>query len=160
MIESLEPRRLMAVTTSFASGILTVTSDHASDRVFIGRNDHGQIFVSVNHYVLRAVSAGHVSGIRVNLGGGNDVLSTAHTVDKPMTIHGGEGNDTLQGGSGHDLIYGDGGDDLLRAQDGRRDSLFGGPGNDTAYADGVDQVTLVEHVHHPLHHHGHHHFHH
>ncbi len=160
MFESLEPRRLMSVTTSFASGILTVTSDHASDSVFIGRNDHSQIVVWSNHQLLRAISASHVSGIQVNLGAGNDVLTTARAVNKPMTIRGGAGNDTLQGGSGHDQIYGDDGDDLIRAQDGVKDSLYGGAGNDRADADGIDVTTGVEHVRHPAHHHEHHHFHH
>lgn len=160
MFEPLESRRLMSVTTSFASGILTVMSDSASDSVFIGKNAHGQIYVQANHQVLRAVGASHVSGIRVNLGAGNDLLTTSRAVNKPMTIRGGAGNDTLQGGSGHDQIYGDDGDDLIRAQDGVKDSLFGGAGNDTADADGIDVITGVEHVRHPAHHHGHHHFHH
>ena len=160
MIESLERRQLMAVTTGFASGVLTVTSDHASDSVFIGRNDHGQVFVQVGHHVLRAVSAAQVGSIRVSLGAGNDVLTTAHSVNKPMVIRGGAGNDVLQGGSGHDRIFGDEGDDLLKSQDGVRDTLDGGWGNDTAYSDGVDIVTATEHVHHPLHHHPHHHYHH
>ena len=160
MLESLEPRRLFAVTTSFASGVLTVTSDHASDSVFIGKNDHGEIIVQANHHLIRRIAAAHVSGIRVNLGGGNDLLTTAHAVNKPMIIRGGPGNDTLQGGSGHDQIFGDGGDDVLKAQDGVRDALDGGLGNDTAYADGIDTSTGVEHVHHPLHHHVHHHYHH
>ena len=160
MLESLESRRLFAVTTSFSSGILTVTSDHAADSVLIGRNDHGQIFVQANHHVLRTISASQVTGIRVNLGAGNDVLAIGHGVNQPATIHGNLGNDTLQGGSGQDLIYGDDGDDVIRAQDGVRDSVFGGAGNDTAYTDGVDATTNVEHVRHPLHHHEHHHFHH
>lgn len=153
MFESLEARRLMAVTTGFASGILTVTSDGASDRVFIGKNDHAQIFVQVGQHVLRAVAASQVTGIRVSMGAGHDVLVTAQAVDKPMVIRGGGGNDILQGGSGQDQIYGDTGDDVLKAQDGRRDFLDGGPGNDTAYADEIDSVIATEHVHHPLHHH-------
>jgi Ca2+-binding RTX toxin-like protein len=156
MFESLEARRLMAVTTGFASGVLTVTSDAASDHVFIGKNDHGQIFVQVGQHILRAVGASQVSSIRVGMGGGNDVLTTARAVDKPMVIRGGGGNDTLQGGSGLDMIYGDTGDDVLKSQDGRRDYLDGGSGNDTAYADEIDSVIATEHVHHPLHHHHHH----
>ena len=152
MWEQLEARRLLAVTTSFASGVLTVTSDNASDSVLIGTNDHGQIVVQANHHVVRAIGASHVTGIKVNLGGGNDLLVTSHTVNKPMTVHGGAGNDTLQGGSGHDQIFGDSGNDLLKGQDGARDTLDGGLGNDTAYADSVDLVTHVEHVHRPLHH--------
>lgn len=153
MLEALESRRLMAVTTSFSSGVLTVTSDHASDRVAIATNDHGQIVVRANDHVVRAIGASHVNGIRVNLGDGNDVLDTAHTVNKPMTIHGGGGNDTLRGGSGHDQIYGDAGNDLLRAQDGRADAINGGSGTDTAYADHSDTATGVEHLYHPFHHH-------
>ena len=160
MFEQLESRRLFAVTTSFSSGVLTVTSDGASDSVFIGRNDHGQIFVQTNHAVVRSVSGHEVTAIRVNLGAGNDALAVSTRVNKPMTIRGGSGNDTLQGGAGHDQIYGDDGDDLIRSQDGVRDSVVGGAGNDRAYADDIDVVTQVEHVYHPAHHHEHHHFHH
>ena len=159
MLESLESRRLMSVTTDFTSGVLTITSDDASDRVSLSTNAHGQIVVAANHHVIRAIGASHVTSILVNLGGGNDVLETAHTINKRMTVHGGEGNDAIQGGSAHDQLFGDGGDDVIRAQDGVSDTVNGGPGNDTAYTDANDTLSDVEHVVHPQHHHPHHHFH-
>lgn len=160
MFESLESRWLMAVTTGFASGVLTVTSDDAADHISLGTNAHGQIVVRVGQHVIRAIGASHVSSIQVNLGGGDDVLATAHTINKPMTVRGGEGNDLIQGGSGHDQLFGDGGNDVIRSQDGVSDRVDGGAGNDTAYADAGDTVVNVEHVVHPQHHHPHHHFHH
>ncbi len=150
MFEALEARRLLAVTAMFNSGVLTVTSDDASDHVRI-TTTHGDIFVFAGHHLVTAVH--DVSGIVVNLNGGDDSLDTQHGVSAPMTIHGGNGNDNLIAGSGHDDIFGDEGDDNINSVDGTSDNVDGGPGNDTALVDHVDVVTNVEHVHHPHHHH-------
>ena len=155
MFQALEPRRLFTVTASFAGGVLTVASDHDSDQVLIGTDNHGQIFVHAVHHVILAVSAHDVSSIQVNLGLGNDSLETQATIHAPMTIRGGAGNDTLRGGSGHDAIFGDDGDDLIYADDGVADSIDGGAGSDSAFVDHIDTVHNVEHIHH--HHHGDHH---
>lgn len=153
MLEALESRRLLSVSANFASGVLTVTSDHAPDQVLVGTDNHGRIFVHADHHVLLAVPAHDVIGIAVNLGGGNDSLNTAHTVNRPMTIHGGGGNDTIVAGTGHDQIFGDDGDDHITSNDGVADHVDGGPGHDTALVDHRDHVINVEHVHGGHHHH-------
>jgi Ca2+-binding RTX toxin-like protein len=155
MLDTLESRRLLSVTATFNSGTLAVTSDAASDHVLIGRDDHGRVFVHADHHVVLAVSAHDVTGIVVNLGGGDDALAT-QGIHAPMTIHGGAGNDVLVGGSGHDMIFGDEGDDRITSNDGATDTVDGGAGNDVALVDSIDVVTNVEHVHHG-HHHPHHH---
>jgi Ca2+-binding RTX toxin-like protein len=155
VFETLESRRLLSVSAVFAAGVLTVTSDHAPDQVLIGTDNHGRIFVHANHHVLLAVPAHDVIGIAVDLGGGNDSLNTAHTVNRPMTIHGGAGNDTIVAGTGHDQIFGDEGDDHIASNDGIADQVDGGPGHDTALVDHRDHVTNVENVHGGHHHHHH-----
>lgn len=156
MFETLEPRRMLTVTTSFASGVLTVTSDHAPDRVRIAAGSHAGIFVYAGHVLVAALHT--ADAIRVNLGDGDDSLVTENHLSVPMTIHGGLGNDDLTGGTGRDQIFGDDGNDVLRAHDGSSDTVDGGAGVDTAYTDHVDVVTNVEHIIHPSHpHHPHHH---
>jgi Ca2+-binding RTX toxin-like protein len=152
MFEALESRRLFAVTATFSAGVLTITSDHASDHVSI-RTTHGDLFVYSGHHLVAAVH--DVDAIVVNLNGGDDSLSTEAGVHAPMTIRGGAGNDVLVAGSGHDMISGDEGDDQITSNDGVVDMVDGGAGNDTALVDHVDHVTNVEHVHHGGHHHHH-----
>jgi Ca2+-binding RTX toxin-like protein len=130
MIEHLESRRLLAVTTGFSSGVLTVTGDADANHVFIGRNlDTSSVFVKVNDAIVRTVPLANLTSIKVSLLGGNDSLETAPNVEKPMTISGGEGNDVLTGGGGKDSIAGDAGNDFLRGGPGA-DSLYGGDGDD------------------------------
>ena len=155
MLESLEARRLLAVTASLAAnGTLNVMSDHASDQVTIRINDHSQIVVEAGlHHGVFAASVHSVTSIQVDLGAGDDSLTTDLHINVPMTIHGGIGNDHITAGSGHDMIFGDDGDDAINSADGATDTVNGGAGNDTATVDHVDIVTDVEHVNHP--HHGH-----
>jgi Ca2+-binding RTX toxin-like protein len=152
MFDILEPRRLLSVTANFSAGVLTVASDAASDQVLIDIDAHGRIFVHADHHVILAVPAHDVTGIGVDLGGGDDALGTAPSVHAPMTIHGGAGNDVIVAGSGHDLIFGDAGDDSINSVDGISDMVDGGAGHDSALVDHVDVVTDVEDLHHPHHH--------
>ena len=152
MLETLEARRFLTVTATFNSGVLTVTSDGASDHVLIGRDNHHRIFVHADHHVVLAVPESNVTRILVDLGGGNDALVPQH-IHAPMTVHGGPGNDALVAGGGHDMIFGDDGDDQITSNDGVIDVVDGGAGHDTALVDHVDHVTNVEHVHFGHHHH-------
>jgi Ca2+-binding RTX toxin-like protein len=149
MLEPLESRRLLTVAATFASGILTITSDHASDQVSI-RTTHGDFFVYSGHLLIAAVH--DVDSIVVNLNGGNDTLNTEPAVHAPMTIRGGAGDDVIVAGSGHDLVFGDEGNDQITTNDGVVDTVDGGPGSDTAVVDHFDHVTNVEHVHFGHHH--------
>ncbi|MBQ3642628.1 hypothetical protein II906_12000, partial [bacterium] len=66
-------------------------------------------------------------GLKLNGGGGNDVLYGTKYSD---TISGGAGNDSLLGGNGNDLIKGGAGDD----------TIIGGVGNDKLYGEAGNNV--------------------
>src|SRR4030095_15949006 len=107
MIERLENRRLLSVTTDFSGGVLTVTGDADANNVNISRNlDTGQLLVRVGDVTIRSVAYAEVNSITVNLLGGNDTLRTGENVEKPMNVSGGEGEDNLQTGNGNDTVHG------------------------------------------------------
>lgn len=90
---------------------------------------------------LASCPSGLILAVSVDLGDGNDALSTGLVI--PVTIHGGAGDDTLAGGMGNDLIYGDGGNDSLEGSYGD-DTLDGGAGADTiSGSSGVDTVSYA-----------------
>jgi Ca2+-binding RTX toxin-like protein len=132
MIERLENRRLLSVTTGFAGGALTVTGDADANNVSIvrGGTENSQLLVRSGDTVIRTVPYLEVNSITVNLLGGNDTLKTGENVVKPMTVSGGEGNDNLQTGGGNDTVHGNAGTDTLKGSAGN-DSLFGDDNNDT-----------------------------
>jgi Ca2+-binding RTX toxin-like protein len=132
MIERLENRRLLSVTTSFAGGVLTVTGNADANNVNIvrGGTENTQLLVRVGDATIRTIAYAEVNAITVNLLGGNDTLRTGENVVKPMTVSGGEGNDNLQTGGGNDAVHGNAGADTLKGSAGS-DSLFGDDNNDT-----------------------------
>lgn len=82
---------------------------------------------------------GTVSKIKMNLAGGNDIVSPlVASSEIPMEIDGGDGNDTitgsytqdtLKGGNGNDHINGSRGGDNLYGEGGK-DTIIGSTGND------------------------------
>jgi hypothetical protein len=70
-----------------------------------------------------------VAGFEVNAGPREDTISVTPTVQVPVTIRGGAGNDLLLGGSGSDRLIGGPGSDRLGGRGGD-DQIFGGPGGD------------------------------
>lgn len=70
-----------------------------------------------------------VAGFEVNGGEGDDSVSVAATIELPVTMRGGPGNDTLIGGAGPDKLVGGEGNDKLSGRGGD-DMIFGGPGSD------------------------------
>jgi Ca2+-binding RTX toxin-like protein len=73
-----------------------------------------------------------VNEVVVDAGDGNDLVTVDASVDVPVRISGGNGNDTVIGGGTNDSIYGGPGDDSLVGNDGN-DSLIGEDGNDSLY---------------------------
>jgi hypothetical protein len=69
------------------------------------------------------------TGLAVDLGAGDDRLTTTRVTD-PMGVFGGLGADDLWGGGGTDVLAGGPGDDTLNGQGGV-DQYFGQAGNDT-----------------------------
>lgn len=143
VFEAVEPRRLFSV--SLANGILKITGTSGNDNDSISLS--GGSIVVKEGASSRSFSAGTVTKIVADLGAGNDKLTVASSINKPVSVIGGSGNDTitggsandtlrggdgkdsLLGGSGVDLLYGDAGDDMLRSDAGN-DKCFGGAGND------------------------------
>jgi hypothetical protein len=75
---------------------------------------------------------GLVPSFSIDLGAGNDVLTTLN-VTTPLSVAGGPGNDILSGGGGPDVLDGGDGDDTLDGGGGV-DDYFGEGGNDTIQA--------------------------
>ncbi len=151
MFETLESRRLMAVTCGISGGVfLNVSSDNAADQIKIDQQGTDlvvwrmcQITPTVSTWkVFFYTPAATISKIYVSGGGGNDSVSidpsvTLNTVvwggDGYDSIFGGAGNDYLDGGAGNDVIGGGGANDTLLGGDGD-DALYGGNGNDVLFA--------------------------
>ena len=129
MFESLEGRRLLSVSATFASGVLTVTGDSADNHVHILRDTSGHAVVKNGDTVIKTLNYADLKQIKASLLGGNDTLDIGPNITTPSTLSGGDGNDAIQGGAGKDSIDGNGGNDNLRGGDGA-DSLNGGDGND------------------------------
>jgi|GEM_PF-5489837 len=150
MIEAIEARRFLTVTAALEAGTLTVTSDDASDRVGIGSTPQGAIVVRANAETepVGTFHANEVMRIAVNLGAGDDALTTHH-LNRPMLVHGGLGNDRIQGGMRPDRLFGDDGNDRFNSAGGGADWVNGGAGEDGALIDHHDHVAFVEHIHFP-----------
>ena len=153
MIERLEERRFLTVTASFSAGVMTVTGDADANRVSIGRNlDTGQLVVRSADTTIGSAPYADVTSIVVNLLGGEDRLSTAANVARPMTVNGGEGSDSLQTAAGNDIVHGNAGNDSINTGagndqvfgDDNNDTMDGGPGADNFNGGGgVDSVTYA-----------------
>jgi Ca2+-binding RTX toxin-like protein len=87
-----------------------------------------------------AKPAGGVTSIGVNLGDGNDHLSTG-ALGEPLTVLGGNGNDVINGSSEADTLNGEAGDDVL---DGKElgDVIIGGLDTDRTDYDGTADLTV------------------
>src|SRR5439155_6137629 len=143
MIESLEPRRLLAVTADLTNGTLTVTGDADANAISLSRTDAGQLVVRAGDVTIKSVAYADVQKISVSLLGGNDRLTILPGIEKPATVAGGEGNDPITTGSGKDSINGDAGNDVI---DGglAGDVMNGGAGIDTVtYASRSGAVRVV-----------------
>src|SRR3954467_2053747 len=87
-----------AVSVAFAGGVLTLTSDAASDAMVVtcvGGN------VALNGVAVTGpVACGGVTTLNVNGGGGNDVIDTTSFIHNVVNLDGGDGDDSLTGAEG------------------------------------------------------------
>ena len=123
--------------------------DYGYDKVYIGdtggnpKNDTFYVFkkTSSTGVVTTGVTKNGVAQPDVSptasLGifglGGNDYIEVSSSVNNPVYINGGTGNDTIVGGNGNDTLIGENGDDSITAGSGD-DDVSGGNGID--YIDG------------------------
>jgi Ca2+-binding RTX toxin-like protein len=157
--ESLESRKLM--TASLVDGVLRVTGTNLNDVIAVSQ-DATRVRVTENgtakNFALSSVRSINVHGL-----GGNDQLIGRSTLQRPIALRGGEGNDTLIGGRGADILEGGAGFDTADyagrghnmfisldalANDGAANEkdnvkpdierIFGGPGNDLIRGNDAD----------------------
>lgn len=139
MFELLEGRTLMSA--SLASGVLTLTETNNADVVVVGKNAAGQLFVTENN-VTSNFTWNAVTKVVANLLAGADKFTAQSAVNKPMEVHGGDGNDSITTGSGNDSIFGDNDNDLLDGAGGD-DDTHGGAGIDTAdYSNRTNDLNI------------------
>src|SRR5436190_24017636 len=111
-IESLEYRRLLAVTASFnpATGILTVNGDALANTITVSRNAAGTVLVNGGAVAVQGgtPTVTNTALIQVFGLGGNDVITMneANGALPHANLFGGDGNDVVTGGPGADLILG------------------------------------------------------
>ena len=137
LIESLEPRRLLAAAPpTLADGVLRIWGSIDADevRIAISAIDATRLVVTVND-VVNSFSLNAIERIRVELGQGDDhaiVNQLTGIILQPIIMLGGLGDDILAGGNGRDNLLGGDGDDILSGA-GRADTLDGGDGEDNLF---------------------------
>ena len=161
-------------TTTIDSDTATLESDgslwilgSASNDTIVVSESGGNIDVTINGTAQTPVAASSVTGIDIDAGEGNDMVTIDPGVPSSV-VRGGAGDDTLVGGSGNDTLIGGTGADSLKAGSGNdllkgsksadtlkattgndtlkgnkgHDSLIGGNGNDSlSGGPGIDTIV-------------------
>src|SRR5712691_8972417 len=131
VVEALEQRRLLSVTSSLSGGTLTVNGDSSANAISI-QTSSCTLTVKDGTTTINSYTDSSVTSIVVNASDGNDsaVIDTSISSAKHVTFNGGNGNDTLTGGNGDDTLNANDGADFLVGGAGD-DSLAGGAGSDS-----------------------------
>jgi len=144
MIESLESRRLLAVSVSVAAGVLTVDGD--KDKNFISvRENAGNVHVETSTLPGGVITAADFVGItQIKINGGknsDEIFYQGNTIG--ADIHGdvnnggtGKNKDNItvtDEGTGSSVVDGDNGDDTIEIVVGNNTTVFGGGGKDNIY---------------------------
>ena len=164
--DSLEERRMLAVTYTLDAGVLTINGTNDPDNVVLFQlNDltfdveEDEVLVGnysnddVDHIVFRGRNGDDVfinntfetsefyghGGNDLFFGGVSDDLAFGGGDDDEL--HGGIGNDSLNGSDGNDIIHGEQGEDRIFAGNGD-DILFGGDGEDFLSAENGDDILF------------------
>jgi hypothetical protein len=128
---------------SVSGGKLTLNGTSGNDTLLV--TDALGVIVASRNGVTSVFSDVAVTGISVNGGDGNDVITYAGSTI-PSTLSGGNGNDTITGSRAADSILGGAGNDTFFVHDGtsNRDTVDGGAGTDVvASKDAVDVILNV-----------------
>jgi Ca2+-binding RTX toxin-like protein len=150
-----------------SDGILLIRGSRKADRVRVDLDTVNDAIIVTRNGASYPFQRNDVTYMRMELAGGDDVLTLGHGVDVPffqletsenrIVVHAGAGNDTLVGndsslqfdagsgddfitsGAGSDLLQGGNGDDTIIAGQGY-DTLVGGAGHDLLVAGGGKDV--------------------
>jgi hypothetical protein len=156
MFETLEPRRMFAVSVVMNKTVLAIAGTDNADTIFVTQNgsnfDIVQQIAGVG-YPLASIPVSMVTRISMDGKKGDDFLTVQTTGSIGADIYGSDGNDEIHleddgtaisighGGNGNDLMaiyhgkgtkaYGDANDDTLISYERTyRTYLYGGDGND------------------------------
>src|SRR5262245_38386401 len=152
-LETLEDRTVPALVLSTfdpASGLLNLQFDDARDTIQITfdysnnhlvqlQQDPNLLGVTSGPYLLvnggQTVSMDAVKEMRIDLGGGDDLLYEPQWFVPLVRIYGGAGNDNIKIAVNHGTVYAYGGtgDDLINAEHSHNNFLYGGDGNDVLF---------------------------
>jgi Ca2+-binding RTX toxin-like protein len=88
-------------------------------------------------------SFGPIARIVVRGGPGDDVLIVEPSVDLPVRLEGGAGDDCLQGGSGGDQLFGGPGNDVLIAGTGRPAVVVGPGSNRVVFPPSMGELRIA-----------------
>jgi Ca2+-binding RTX toxin-like protein len=143
-LEQVEGRDVPAVTLpdpgQLAGGVLTITSDAASDVVFVSTDAAtGDVVVIVPGQDPVTFASDDVQTVLFVGGAGNDTF--VNLTDLPAFAFGGLGNDLLIAGSAGNTLVGDDGNDTLIGAGGN-DVLIGGAGNDILAGQAGDDTLI------------------
>jgi hypothetical protein len=124
MIERLEPRQLLAVTTSFANGLLTITGDGDADNIaIVGTATPGQLVVTGRPGTF----VNNMDGGNVTISGVTDRLLPSNPGGGPravsLLVDLGDGNDTVSLDNAYiagsiNIVTGNGDDSVVIGQNG------------------------------------------
>ncbi len=142
--ETLESRRLLAITAVFSGPVLSVFGDNQGNTIEVSRDVAGKIQVNGGAVtILGGVpTVANTTTIQVFGSGGDDTIAIDETNGAlpRASLFGGVGADSLTGGSAADLLFGQAGNDTLLGKGGS-DLLFGGSEQDVLIGgDGDDQA--------------------
>jgi Ca2+-binding RTX toxin-like protein len=114
VIEALEQRRVLSVALDH--GILVVQGTAGDDQLQVYTSHYADRLTVKDNGVVRLFAVSEITGILIQGGDGNDLLSDWGDLAIAMTISGGAGDDTLIGGMAHDVLRGGSGEDLMLGQ--------------------------------------------
>lgn len=134
-LETLEDRTV-PTTATFVNGTLTITGTGYGEQINVGQSS-GLINVSG---VSQTFNAAQVNRLVIDAGDGDDTVSIASSIAKPVWIYAGGGNDQVTAGGGAATIYGSGGNDVITGGAGV-DVIYGGAGTNTINGQAGDQIT-------------------
>ena len=143
-VERLEGRDVPATTATLTGTTLVVEGTNGNDSLIL-RQAGGQISVDGTRIrngsqQLTSIAASKLRQVVIHANAGDDTINFG-TLNLPVMVWGGQGNDRVYCGSGKDTVYGDQGNDTIYGSAGN-DWLVGGDGNDTIYGGaGNDWIT-------------------
>jgi Ca2+-binding RTX toxin-like protein len=134
---------LQPATVRLEQGVVTILGTDGDDMIGIDIKDEELIVVVNSLEESVRFQADQVTRIQVYAKRGNDHVTVSSSIEAPVGIDGGPGDDVLYGGSSNDTLLGATGDDVLHGRGGA-DQLAPGKGTDYLFGDSGDDQYWFE----------------